>query len=120
MRSAEKRDMGRPPKHQIRDCQLNLKLTRHEFGLVCGRAAAAGMRPVDYGRLQLLVEPTVAIAKCAAGAHLDPLFVQHVSRIGNNLNQIARRFHQLQLPAPPDLAPVLEAVRQFLQRANER
>ncbi|HZY74358.1 MAG TPA: plasmid mobilization relaxosome protein MobC [Edaphobacter sp.] len=111
--------MGRPSKHQIRDRQLNLKLTRHEFGLVCGRAAAARMRPVDFARMQLLAEPQIIVAGSAAGALLDPLFRAQLSRIGNNLNQIARRLHQLDIAAPPDMAAVLAALRDVLARAAQ-
>lgn len=110
--------MGRPSKYETRNRQLNLKLTAREHEWVCGRAAKVGMQPVDYGRLQLLAEQSVARSRRAAGAHLDPLFLQQLSRIGNNLNQITRRLHQLGVTAPPDLGPVLEAIRQVMQRAS--
>jgi len=38
----------------------------------------------------------------------------HFSRIGNNLNQIARRLHQLDLAAPAALEAVLEEIRALI------
>src|SRR5258708_6268565 len=99
--------MGRRAKPETRDHQLNLRLTAREYNLICARATAARMRPVEYGRLQLLMERSVKITQTAASAHLDPLFMQQLSRIGNNLNQITRRLHQFEVTAPPALDAVL-------------
>jgi hypothetical protein len=51
-------------------------------------------------------------------SHLAPLFLAHLSRIGNNLNQIARRLHQLDLAAPAALEAVLEEIRALIRKAS--
>src|ERR1700749_677768 len=102
MRSAvEWCSMARPTKHDKRDHQLNLKLTLREYNWVCNRAAASGLRPVEFGRAQLLAERALRMARVVAPPHLDPLFLAHLSRIGNNLNQLTRRLHEFHMP-PPD------------------
>jgi DNA polymerase III delta subunit len=45
---------------------------------------------------------------------LDPLLLVQLSRIGNNLNQIARRLNELALPAPEALEPLLAEIRRIL------
>ena len=106
--------MARPTKHEKRDHQLNLKLTRREFDFVCARAARRALRPVDYARAQLLVERT-AQARAQRG-HLDPLFLLQLSRLGNNLNQIARRLNAARMPAPEALIPLLAEIRNLIRK----
>lgn len=109
--------MGRPTKSEKRVCQLNLKLTEREFDWVRGQADAVRMQVADFGRAQLFA--TRKVRKCPeAQPHLDPLFMSHVSRIGNNLNQIARRLHQLHAPAPVDLESTLASIRDIIRKGN--
>jgi len=108
--------MARPKHNDIRDRQLNLKLTAAEFERLRRRAAASGMRLVDFGRARLLAEWRVTETAVAATPHLDPLFQAQLSRLGNNLNQIARRMHAFQEPAPPALAPLLDELRTLINR----
>lgn len=112
--------MGRPAKHDKRDQQLNVKLTLREFQWVAREATAAGLRPGEYGRAKLLAERPVDVPARAVGPQLDPLLLSSLARIGNNLNQIARRLHELDVPAPEDLAPLLRLVREALQQAAGR
>jgi hypothetical protein len=95
--------------------QLNLGLTAHEHALLFRRAASAGMRPVDYARGRLFSEHFRRFPAPKAH-HLDPLLLVALSRIGNNLNQIARRLHLRAEPAPPTLALLLDELRQLLRR----
>ena len=111
--------MGRPPVKIKRERQLNVALTFAEHELVLRRAARAGMRPVDYGRARLL--GTVDQSHTGPGApapNLDPLFLVTLSRLGNNLNQIARRLNTLDLPAPPSLEPLLQLIRSLIAKAG--
>jgi Bacterial mobilisation protein (MobC) len=110
--------MARPPKREKRDRQLNLKLTTREHAWVCGRAEALRMRLADYARLQLLSDRPRRSDTEASTPHLAPLFLAHLSRIGNNLNQIARRLHQLDLAAPSALEAALEEVRALIRKAS--
>ena len=118
MRSADIRcSVGRPTKLEKRIRQLNLKLTEREFTWIKARASKADMRPVEFGRAQLLAERPLR-ARPAAPTYLDPLFIAHISRIGSNLNQIARRFNEFHVPAASTLKPLLDAIQDILRRAS--
>jgi len=110
--------MARPSKSEKRDRQINLKLTVREMAWLRARAASLGMRPVDFGRAQLLSDRPIKMIARSGGPHLDPLFIAQMSRIGNNLNQIARNFHRFQVPPPADLQPVLQAIREIIRKAS--
>lgn len=112
--------MARPRQHELRDRQINIKLTAREFDLVRARAAAHGMRPGDYGRARLLAEWRVSEIAVASAPHLDPLFQVQLSRLGNNLNQIARRMHSFGEPIPPILDPLLQEIRTLINRSGFR
>jgi hypothetical protein len=109
--------MGRPSKRIKRERQLNLKLTEREFAWILLKAADARMRPGEFGRAQLFA--TGKVGKSTANkTHLDPLFLSQVGRIGNNLNQIARRLHEFHLPAPQELDDVLALIREVIRKAS--
>jgi len=111
--------MGRPPNKIKRDRQFNVGLTGREHELLLARAGRAGMRPVDYGRARLLgTRSDPALALGAPAPHLDPLFVANLSRLGNNLNQIARRLNTLGFPPPPSLEPLLRQIRILITQAG--
>lgn len=110
--------MGRPTKSEKRSQQLNLKLTPREMALLRGRAVACGMKLVDFGRAQLLAERVAQARQAAARHHLDPLFVAQVARIGNNLNQIARRLNAQDVPPPPALEPLLHSIRKIIRTGS--
>ena len=111
--------MGRPPNKIKRDRQFNVGLTAHEHDVLLARAARAGMRPVDYGRSRLLsVRDNGGSGTGAPAPYLDPLFVAQLSRLGNNLNQIARRLNTIELPAPPSLEPLLQLIRSLIAKAG--
>jgi hypothetical protein len=107
------------PKHKLkRDRQFNVSLTVREHELLHERAAASGMRPVDYGRARLFGERRTTEFRAASGHHLDPLFHAELSRLGNNLNQIARQLNALRQPAPPMLEPLLLQIRDLINKGG--
>jgi hypothetical protein len=112
--------MGRPPLEIKRDRQFNVGLTKREHELLQRRAARAGMRPVDYGRARLLGEWRVTAQEASGGAHLDPLLLNALIRLGNNLNQIARRLNTLGQPAPATLSALLEEIRRLIAQGVAR
>ena len=110
--------MARPRQKQKRDRQFNVGLTARELALLQAGAARAAMRPVDYGRAQLLGAPRELGGYPGSSPHLDPLLLAHLSRLGNNLNQIARRLNTLDQPAPPALEPLLFDIRALINKAT--
>jgi hypothetical protein len=112
--------MARPTKSERRDRQLNLKLTLRELAWLRARAARSSMSLVDYGRAQLLADRPLRSRPLPGTNRLDPLFVAQVSRIGNNLNQIARRMNGLDIPPPPELVPLLDTIRDLIRAGARR
>lgn len=108
--------MGRPTKKDKRDRQLNLRLTAIEMEWVRGRARVCGMKPVDFGRAQLLAERPKRAVRRTPTAHLDPLFLAQISRVGNNLNQLTHCFHKGAMPAPSELGSLLQAIREIIRK----
>jgi hypothetical protein len=109
------------PKHKIRrDRQFNMSLTQREFELLYTRAAACRMRPVDYGRSRLFGGSGKAAEAAGTAAHLDPLFHAQLSRLGNNLNQIARHLNTMSGPAPASLEPLLREIRALINDGAAR
>lgn len=76
------------------------------------------MRPVDYARTRLFGLNRVAARLAVNETHLDPLFIAQLSRLGNNLNQIARQLNILPQPAPPELRPLLEQIRRLIAQGT--
>jgi hypothetical protein len=110
--------MGRPTKKERRDQQVNIKLTLREIDFVRARAGAAGMRPVDFGRAQLLADRPLPRAASSTAPHLDTLFLLQLSRIGNNLNQIARKFNQTGFCPPVALENLLSDIRDLIRKGS--
>jgi hypothetical protein len=111
--------MARPRQIEVRDRQMNIKLTAREFEFVCQCAAASGVRPVDYGRARLLMEWRASEAIVGVGPKSDPAFRVQLSRIGNNLNQIVRRMNSFDEPCPPTLEPLLQEIRSLINRSED-
>jgi hypothetical protein len=110
--------MGRPSKYNRRDQQLNLKFTQHEADWISEQARARRIVRGEFGRQQVLWERAVRIS-VSARMPFDQGVLLQLSRIGNNLNQIARRMHQLNIEAPAQLAPVLDMIRGILLKAAD-
>lgn len=108
--------MARPKTNEPRGCQLNLHLTRTEIEAVRARAAEAGMRVPDYGRVQVL-GAAAAVAAQAAPSRSDLLLVAQWRAVGVNLNQVARRLNAMPVPMlPPSLEPLLRDIRALIDR----
>lgn len=108
--------MGRPQENNKRDRQLNVSLTAQEFERLQRRARTAGMRLVDYGRWLLLRGAAAPAPQHPQASVEDRLTYQQLRRLGNNLNQIARRLHAFNESAPPSLEPLLHSIRTILAR----
>jgi len=117
--------VARPKKLERRDRQFNIAVTTCELERLHAAASDAAMRPADYARAKLfsdwLAGKKQAMSRRAATAsHLDPLFMVALSRLGNNLNQIARRLNTLDMPAPPTLEPLLREIRRLVGSESRR
>jgi hypothetical protein len=112
--------MGRPTKLQPRSRQLNLSLTAEELERVRFRAAAVGMRPVHFGRAQVLDEGRRPAPKADADHHAAKLLYVQLVRLGNNLNQLVRHLHRQGGPLPTDLKPLLRDIRHLITRNMPR
>ncbi len=110
--------MSRPRLAITRNRQLNIGLTDSEYQGILRRASQAGMRPVDLARARLLGGEARAVATLGATSS-DPHVLAALSRIGNNLNQIARQLNTLRMPTPPDLEPLLEELRGILRSRSQ-
>lgn len=110
--------MPRPTTKQKRDRQLNIALRGDELAKLQARADARGLRLVDYGRAALFGKPVQAYP-VALPSKLDRLIHEQLKRIGNNLNQIARRLNTFGRMAPADLDACLQEVRRLIRKVGE-
>lgn len=108
--------MGRPKKFEVRDRQLNVSLTATEYESLVRRAQAVGMRPVHFGRSLLVDQSRTVDPKSGHGNNVVRLYIHHLSRLGNLLNQMMRYLHQTGDPVPADLEPLLNDIRGIIRR----
>jgi len=109
--------MGRPRKFEPRSQQLNLSLTTSELESIKRRAHAVGMRPVHFGRAILLDQGRkLAVDREVKDSNVQRLVYDQLVRLGNNLNQMVRHLHRTGDPLPADLEPLLNDIRQIIER----
>jgi hypothetical protein len=102
--------------HDPRRFQLNLSLTAAELEDIKQRAEALGLRPVHFARLAALRSNPENTVKSAPENQVLRKINLELARVGNNLNQISRNFHQLKVPLPNDLEPLLKDIRALIAR----
>ena len=108
--------MARPRQAEVRDHSVTLRLTLPELLELRERAARAGQSVSDYLRQRALAghpsrqQPPAPLA-------LEPASYIQIKRLGVNLNQIARRLNAQDLPAPPELSPLLADIQAALRKA---
>lgn len=108
--------MPRSKSSEPRDRQFNLSLTASELERIKRRAEALGLRPVHLGRL-LVLDDRRAVALQRGPSTIDRLIHGQLIRLGNNLNQLTRRFHASEAgAAPADLEPLLRDIRSLIAR----
>ena len=106
------------PRSELRSHQLNIGLTESELQRIMRRAEELGMRPVHFGRQALL--QAAGVRSVETESNFDRLVYEQLSRLGNNLNQMARHLNRTGDPLPPDLEPLLSDIRQILGRRKSR
>ena len=106
--------MARPQQAEVRNQRVSFRLTLKEAVLLRERAAHAGQSVSDYARTAALG----AAARSRPNGHaLEPASFHQTRRLGVNLNQIARRLSAQDLPAPPELPPLLADIQAALRKA---
>lgn len=111
--------MARPRKEppEIRRARLNLRVTAAERAQLAAAAGAAGVGLADYARRTLLAKVGQASAPTAiAVRRIDPAAVSALTRVGANLNQLARRANAGDLLQPGELPDALAALDRQLAR----
>ena len=98
---------------------MAFRLTLDEAIALRERAARAGQSLSDYARHAALAYrahsggPRDAIHPFA----MEPATFHEIRRLGVNLNQIARRLNAQDMPAPPELGPLLAEIHAALKKA---
>jgi len=110
------KQMPRNRKPGSRCHQLNLSLTESELADIKRRAEALGMRPVHFARDALLSGSAMPLGKDDQTSQASLRVRFELQRIGQNLNQCVRKFHQTSLPMPDDLEPLLHDIRAAIAR----
>ncbi len=106
----------RKPEPDARRERLNLRLTAAEQTRVRDAARGAGASPSDFARRAVLAAAGAALPPRPAGALLDPAAVAALSRVGANLNQLARRANAGDLLQAGELPDNLAALARQLDR----
>jgi hypothetical protein len=110
--------MARPRQGELRDQHVGFRLTLEETLVLRERASAAGQSLSDYARhAALRYRPHAAPRERNHPFAMAPATFHEIRRLGVNLNQIARRLNAQDLPAPPELAPLLGEIHAALKKA---
>ena len=109
--------MSRPslPAVQRRTRTLGVRLSAHEWDTLVARAAAAGQRPTAYIRAAALARSRPA-REAAEVASVEER--RELRRIGNNLNQVARKLHGWRTSSA--VRTLLSTLADLQQRIGER
>ena len=95
---------------------MNFRLTLEEALRLRERAARAGQSLSDYARdAALRAAPRRSNSRRPFA--MEPASFHQIRLLGVNLNQIARRLNAQDLPAPPELAPLLREIQAALRKA---
>jgi plasmid stability protein len=109
--------MARPRQGEVRDQRVNFRLTLEEAVRLRARAARAGRSVSDYARAAALAGATSGRRERRRPLAMEPASYHQIRLLGVNLNQIARRLNAQDMPAPPELAPLLAEIQAALRKA---
>jgi hypothetical protein len=114
--------MARPRQGEVRDQRVNFRLTIEEAVRLREQAARSGLSLSDYARHATLSGASSRGRRHSYGAPfaIEAASFQQIRLLGVNLNQIARRLNAQDLPAPPELAPLLAEIQAVLRKALTR
>lgn len=106
----------RKPEPDTRSQRLNLRLTASEGARVRQAAQATGVSTTDYARRAVLTAVGAAVPSRPTATVIDPAAIAALSRVGANLNQLARRANAGDLLQPGELPDSLAAIAHQLDR----
>jgi len=109
--------MARPRQAKVRDQRVSFRLTLAELLTLRERAARAGQSVSDYARAAALGAAPRSRPNGRPPLAFEPASFHQIHRLGVNLNQIARRLNAQDLPAPPELPPLLADIQAALRKA---
>lgn len=103
--------------------QLKVRLTEDEFARLKKAAEGDGVTMADFARRQLALD-TVNRSPTGSMAYrkftpVDPDLLRQISRLGNNLNQIARRVNQYDFDTSLDLLQALLTIERRLKQVQD-
>ena len=105
--------MPRKSPGEIRAHHVSFRLNVEEIIALRERAAQAGQSLSEYARRAALgIRP-----RAHSAFAFEPGTFLQIRMLGVNLNQIARRLNSTDMPAPPELQPLLAEIRAALARA---
>lgn len=110
---------GRPKKqeHELRNARLPaVRLTTAERIDLEAKAAASGVDLSEWVRQQL----TAAPIRRMTSQRLDASLITELSRIGNNLNQVARSLNRGRDPDPHHIDHVMHQLHSTLETMARR
>lgn len=109
---------GRPKVANPRTEQINLSFSKSELVDIQRRAQALGMRPSQFGRMILLDGKSAPLVQPRLTFPVTGV-IHHLSRLGNNLNQLVAYLHTTGAEIPDDLNPLLRDIRQLIVKLSQ-
>jgi hypothetical protein len=109
--------MARPRKGEAREHHVGFRLTLAEVVTVRERAARAGQCLSDYARAAALAGHARHRPADTQRFAMEPASFHQIRLLGVNLNQIAKCLNTVDMPAPPELAPLLAQITAALRKA---
>lgn len=95
---------------------VSFRVTDSEFARLAQRAAAANMRLNDFVRTIALTKTDTL--KVKTYMRYDPMLISELNRIGNNLNQMVKRYH-VTGKTSPYLEALCDRIDELIDQAIE-
>lgn len=107
--------MARPKKSkdELLSEHINVRYTKPGYKAVLQKATAAGLEVSEY--IRKASEGKEITARYRRGS-LDAALVQQLISIGNNLNQMTRKFHEGQTPPPAHLSELVDRINEIIDQ----
>ncbi|WP_439503067.1 MobC family plasmid mobilization relaxosome protein [Methylophaga sp.] len=106
-----------------KDRQLKVRLTDHEYTKLEDLASAQGITKADYVRQKLDLESVkrspMKKIRARQFTPVDPSLLRQITRIGNNLNQIARKANGEGVDSTLALVEMLLVIERRLRQVQD-